>query len=277
MGFGEENVMDTGVCALAHALETAGAGMGWSIAVNRRAGPGEVAVSLSRTRSGKVAMLRQPLPGEGGRVTLNHPDTSLSGGCLPEGTLAWVAQWVLIELETVRSYARLLANDGLSADDFHPGMTRVSRPLARLAAHTGCDLMDMFVTGTWIRSQNGYTVNVPTSETPGGPANHADTGDTLVFHRHLGDIRTEGIHFALGTGGVLISDDTGIVRIRIKTDDPPPETMLTAAAGRQLDDLILLPADAGEGCTIETAELNGGNIVITARCPRDRLAQGDHA
>lgn len=258
--------MDDGIAALAEALEDVARRNGRSAAVNREAAIGDVAVTLSRTRDGRIAMLRQPLPGEGGRVTLNYPDGRMHRGSLSHATLAWAERWAREDLEGIARHARLMASLGLPPDAFHPAAAHVSRPLARLARHAGCDLAEVLAAGVWKPAPEGYAMSVV----------HPAFAEEAVFHRYLGEVTTTGVVIEMDAERIEMADERGRLRMSLRTGSSPPDTILIAARERGLAEFVTLPGDAGEGCVIKACETKTqGVLTIIADCPRDTLIQGD--
>lgn len=251
---------------LATALESSAARGGFDVAVNRPAVQGEVSVSLGRTRDGRLAMVRQPMPGEGGRVTLNHPDATITDDRLPDGTLSWIEMWVMRDLGLVRDHATRLARMGRSPDAFEPRAVMVNGLAKALFEASGHDLGDVLSGSTWKTSPDGYTVSI----------NHPLLKEDTVFHRHLHVVRMVNAGICIGKGRMFMTDDGLKTRIELHAGRTPPETAVGAAVGRSLADLVSLPGDAGRSCVIEEATTTAaGVILMTARCPMKTLKDGD--
>ena len=258
--------MDQGIRALALAIEDAMARHGRRGCVNGRAAAGDVAVSLTRTKDGRVAMIRQPLPGEGGRVTLNYPNAALVDGRLGAKTLAWIETWALLDLGAPVAHAARMAALGLAPDAFHPGVARTTRLLARTVGAAGLRLGEVLSAGSWARSAEGHVMTVA----------HPALEEEAVFTRCLGEVEVRGAMIRLGGATLLINDDGPVTSIGIHGGRPPPDTVMAAAVGSELSRLVALPDDAGRGSRIESAGCApDGSVIITARCPREPLSRGE--
>jgi hypothetical protein len=237
--------MDDGIALLAAALEDASSRHGTPMAVNRAAGDGEGTITLGRSREGRVVMIRQPLPGEGGRVTLNHPLVDPQADHVPARTLAWVETWALLELGAVRQHAERLARLGREAGRYDPRASMANAFLVRLLAGLGHDLGSILGAGTWIRTAEGYGLTI----------GHQAFYEETPFTRHLSRVAVSNAAVEVAGGMVLVND---------RTD------------GRPVSDLVHLPGDAGRGCRIETARITSERVMaITAQCPITMLNDGD--
>jgi hypothetical protein len=258
--------MSEGLVQLVRALEQAAARHGHDIAVNRDARPGEIGVTLGNTRDGRIAMIRQPAPGEGGRTTINYPNPALTQGHLSAGTMAWVELWAIQSLGAIRDHAQRMKALGRKPDAFDAREMMANRLATRLIAAGGHDLGDILTASVWARSSDGHTVTI----------HHPILVEDTVFHRYLSTIRIMNAAIEVGKWMVLVNDDGPLTQIEIHAGRAPPETSLAAAAGRCLSDLVQLPNDAGAGCIVENARTAGdGVIMITARCPLETLRNGD--
>jgi len=257
-----------GIAQMARALEDAARRHGHDVAVNRPPASGGVGVTLGMDRNGRVVMLRQPLPDEGGRTTLNHPDVRLVNGRLTMGTLAWIEAWAVSQLVAVDGHRDHPAAAGRSGNAFVAARSHANALALRLVRAAGEDMGAALERAQWRRSQEGFTTSL------GDPP----FADASTFHRHLGEVRLETVSIAVGAGMVIVTDAKSgrDAEIEIHGAGAIPDTMLASAPGHRLDQLVELPGNAGAAALIREAAFGrDGCLMIQATCDIERFNQGD--
>lgn len=244
-----------GIRHLARALEIAAARRGVPVVVNGVAAPGQIGVSLGLARDGRVTMLRQPAPGEGGRTTLNYPNDAMTAGLLNDRTLVWVDAWAM-ELTRIGRHADTLTRRGLTADDFLPEISVANEVAVRALSGLGHDLGRMLDAAEWRRSQHGYTARIE----------HSVFIEEAVFHRHLHQVLLENVSIDLGSGVLMVNDHASgaTSQIEIHGGGEIPDTIVSGAIGRRIGEVAALPGGAGATTTIAEASLTADHALVLA-------------
>ena len=260
--------MDQGMKSLTGALTAAAAAWGHDIVVNGpmiRDGP-SVNVTLGRDRgSGRIVMLRRPMANEGGMRTCVEFAVAPDQDAIPDDIRANIAMWA-IGLTRIRQHEARLKTLGLAPDAFDSSCAIVNPVAMKVAAAIGAPLADRLASGLWSSSDNGHEMR---------PAR----GGGLIT-RYLEDIRLQGVNVGGdGASSIVVTDeDDGRMTIRLVTRERLPETVMIAARGRDLTDLIELPGMSGptgflidEARSVEAGTHPAG-IEITTTCTRKAMS-----
>lgn len=246
------------ISILGEALETAAAARGVNVCVNRPARDGAMHIALGRDRRGRVNMIRQPAPGEGRRTTLNYPDATLSEGRLNPSTSAWIERWA-VELTAIRRHVEAVATEGLPAEGFsmrHSMMSEVALTTLKALGHDPVEIMEDLL---WEPSQSGYTATID---------EHPVFVDSVVLHRYLGSVRLEPGVIRLRGGLLAVNDPASEMECHVEVHGTGevPETVMAAAVGKKLRDLISLPGGGGTAEILRASTTaNGGLMLATKR------------
>jgi hypothetical protein len=260
----KEKDMDQEIEALRRAMVDAAARGGLDLRFDEAGG--YFSATLGRDRRGRIVLLRQPIPCEGGRRAMNHPDGTLTEGRLPDATLAWIEAWTMMDIGVAATWSGELARRGLPPSGFMADLTRVNAFAASLLSGLGHDLAGMLETAEWRPTQDGHTATIE----------HDAFRERATIHRHLGSLRLQDVGIAVGDATILVTDghDDSGVTIEMHGVGRLPDAVVMGARG-PLSDLATLPGDAGRHAIITTARLErDDSIVVEATCGRTTLVKG---
>lgn len=256
--------MDQEIEALRRAMIDAAARGGLDLRIDEVGG--YFSATLGRDRRGRIVLLRQPIPCEGGRRAMNHPDGTLIDGRLTDATVAWMEAWTMMDIGVAAAWAGELARRGLPPSGLMADMTRINAFAASLLSGLGHDLAGMLEDAEWRPSQDGRTATIE----------HDAFRERATIHRHLGTLRLQDVGIAVGDATILVTDghDARTATIEMHGVGRLPDAIVAGARG-PLSDLVALPGNAGRHANITSASLERDeSIVIEAECIRTTLIEG---
>lgn len=255
--------MDQEIEALRSAMVDAAARGGLDLRIGGVGG--YFSATLGRDRLGRIVLVRQPIPCEGGRRAMNHPDGTLTDGRLSAATLAWIEAWAKMDIGVAAAWSAELAWRGLPHSGFMADMTRVNAFAASLLSGLGHDLTAMLEDADWRETQDGHTATIE----------HEAFREPATVHRHLGALRLHDVGIAVGDATILVTDghDERGATIEMHGVGRLPDAVVVGARG-PLSDLATLPGDAGRHAVVRNARLERDDgIVVEATCGRTTLSR----
>lgn len=194
-----------------------------------------------------VRMLRGPLPHEGGMLQAHSVDATVEQGRLRPRTLAWIDEWTM-GMATIQRFGEALAAAGCQPEALPPWGIRLDAAFVALAVADGKDPVDTISRLGWSPNDKGFE----------------QKGPWYTASRYLDRITVTSSSMEIDGREVRFHDHGHEIGVWIKTSDVFPHTVLQAAAGLPIGDIVTLPGGTRISNIIKAVEYDDDFLVITA-------------